>query len=289
MYDLHYNDRLRPVEKTSALVFGIAIDEALNDLLINKNFENCLNVFRKNFEWDQMKDVSWMNNDIQEFLLAGEDVDEEKKAWACLRVKGRMLLQEYNDVVLPLIEKVIEIQKDLENRPGVMDAILELKGHGKVLIDHKTSSRPYHPDKVKTDTQLSLYAADQNCVKAGFIVMVKEIQADTQKICKSCSFDGSNTRFKTCPNEINGSRCHGSWNETIKAKANIQLLIDEVPPTSKNLVKNSIAEVERAIKNGIYPENVKSCGLQYGKPCPYINYCWFNDKNGLEYTKKEKK
>lgn len=290
MFDYHYNQRLRPCGTSSALLFGVAVDAGLNSLLTTKNLETALSAFRDAFKFEDMQNTQWDYKDFDPRLLDQTDItkNSSENAWRSMRVKGRMLIEAYNDEVVPLIEEVEIVQKELSNRPGILDAILKLRGHGRVLIDHKTSARPYDINAVANDTQLALYAADQNITKAGFIVLIKEIDSQTKRNCLSCKFDGSHVKHKSCPNIVNGSRCHGVWNESHSPKARIQILVDNVPEINKDLISTSISEVENGIKHDVYPRNLKACGKMYGKPCPYINKCWQNDDTGLEYKEETK-
>ena len=294
MYDFHYNDRLRPQGTSSALVFGVAIDEALNHMLLTK--EPSLPKFQEKFKWEDMQEVVWDPRDLDYDLFTEEQLQSIKgkgeafASWACMRIKGRLILDAYNKRIFPLIEEVISVQQNLRDRPGVLDCVLKLRGNGTVLIDHKTSARPYKDNAVTSDPQLALYAASEGYEKAGFIVMVKEIRKNTKKICKTCNFNGSFTRHATCPQTVNGKRCRGEWDKSFSPEGQIQLIIDDVPKVNKDLIQESLSQVEAGIKAGIFPRNLKACGKMYGKPCPYINKCWKNDEIGLECKdKKEKK
>lgn len=291
LYDFHYNERLRPSKTSSALVFGTAVDAALNDLLITKDLDKAVNIFRDNFKYENMSNIEFDYKDLDSRLLDSSEIvaDRNLVSWKCLRIKGRLFMEEYYNAILPLVEGVESVQKQLHNRPGFYDAIIKLRGYGRVLIDHKTSSKPYHPDAVKTDTQLALYASDLGIAKAGFIVLVKEIDLQTKRICALCGADGSTTKHKTCANTIKSKRCHGTFNETYRPKAHIQLLVDEIPEINKTLVNESICQTESAINSGIYPRNLKACGKMYGKPCPYINKCWSNNETGLIIEPSEDK
>lgn len=290
-FDYHYNERLRPEGTSSALVFGLAIDEALNELLLNK--ADPLPIFKKHFEFSD--DISFDERDLDVDLFTTEQWEKVAresfayKAWASMRIKGRMLLQAYIEQIYPMITEVHSVQKDLTDRPGVLDAIVTLEGVGKVLIDHKTSARPYRSDAVLSDTQLALYAHSEGLTKAGFIVLVKQIEKNRVKICQKCGFNGSFTRHKTCPQTTNGERCRGTWTETTDPEANIQVIIDDIPEINKTLITDSMEQTEELIKAGQFPRNLGACGKIYGKPCIYIDKCWKNKDNGLVYVPKEKK
>lgn len=291
MYDLHYNKRLRPQGTSSALVFGSAVDEALNVLLLKKDLGLAIEAFRDNFEWQKMTEVSFDDRDKDVSLVEYQPakfISDNHYAWACMRVKGRMLLEEYHREIYPLIEEVYDVQKNLHDRPGVLDAVVKLRGYGRVLLDHKTSARSYKPEAVTASTQLALYAKDQGIKKVGFAVLVKQIRKNTKRICLSCGFDGSWVRHKTCPQTVNGARCRGAWDESFSPKAEVQLMVENIPDNVGELVESSMSEVERAIEAKLFPRNLGACGKMYGKPCPYIDYCWKGNKDGLEIAPERK-
>lgn len=296
LFDIHYNQRLRPSGKSSALAFGSAVDEGLNVLLVEGSFEKCLEIFRDNFKFEDLQDITWDPKDT-EYCIIDEETrrmwsqtrpTDDYVAWASMRVKGRMLLEAYYENIYPLIEEVESVQKELSDRPGFIDAVVKLRGYGRVLLDNKTSARPYDDRALANSTQLSLYAQDQGIKKIGFAVMVKQIQKNTVRICLSCKFDGSHVRHKTCPQIVNGTRCHGSWDESHQPKAITQLMVENVQPIAKELISESISQVEAGIEAGVYPRNLKACGKIYGKPCPYINYCWKGQQDGLELKEETK-
>lgn len=293
LYDYHYNKRLRPTGKGSPLYFGVAIDAALNVMLLKSG--DYLQTFRDFFKFEDLTDCVWSDKDWDADLFTDDQLDTlkdatmDKKIWACMRVKGRILLEAYEEQILPLIEEVHSVQLELPDRPGFSDAIVTIKGFGKVLIDNKTASRPYQRDAVTKDTQLALYAKSLGLSRAGFVVLNKRINKNKKKICTTCGFDGSYTRHKTCASEATGIRCHGTWEESVNPQAYIQLLIDDVPDINKILISESITDVEDAINKKVFPRNLNACDKMYGKPCPYYNMCYNNDDDGLTIEFKEKK
>ena len=297
MYYLHYEKRLRPKvgSTSSAIAFGYAIDNGLNELLITGDIKKAIDVFRLYFKWEYMADVTWDSRDYDESLVTPEMLTESKKydknwlIWATMRVKGRMLLEVYNRDVYSLIEEVEHVQKELHDRPGVIDAIVKLRGHGRVLLDNKTSIKPYDDKAIPFSTQLALYAKDQGITKVGYVVLNKQIQKNTKKICKICNYNGSYTQHKTCPKTNNGKRCHGLWNKSFSPEAQIQLLVEDIPEINGQLIEESLCQVEKGIKNNVFPKNLKACNKIYGNPCPYINYCWKQDETGLEIKPKQRR
>lgn len=342
-YEYHYVKRIRPNVTHTALIFGSALDSALNDLLTGKDtaevtFENSFT----NTEINNIKvyiptheNMVYANSDFDSDLLTENDftfietlikdgriqrytdylstyktLSEKKKSsgfdslsieekrfynllnWLSLRRKGFLMLESYRKKVLPKIEKVHAVQQyvDLENQEGdkitgYVDLIADIKGYGTVILDNKTSAREYDDDSVLTSPQLSLYLhilEDKfNTRKAGYIVMNKSVIKNRKKICSVCDHDGSGKNHKTCPNEINNKRCGGAWNETLDPEIFIQLIIDDIPQQTENIVLENMDNTCQAIKHGVFSRNFTACKNTYGGLCPYFNLCFKNSSVGL--------
>lgn len=287
MYKLHYIDKIRPTGSTSALIFGLAIDEALNALLLKKG--DPIEVFKKHFEWKECQDLRWFDADHDTEILSKDQIEKltgkskEYVSWACMRVKGRMLIEKYIEQIYPLIEEVHHVQLET-TRPGQIDAILSIRGHGMVLIDHKTSSRFYKRDSVKSSSQLALYARQVGLSKAGFCVLSKTINKNKIKTCTKCDFKTTSSH-KTCNNVVDGNRCHGDFNIDTMPEAVIQLIIDNIDPVEMDMVEKSVQQTEKAIEKKQFPMNLNACHNVFGRPCPYFNYCRKKDMKGLDKKK----
>jgi hypothetical protein len=290
IYDYHYNERLRSDANSSALAFGVAIDAGLNKLLLTKNLDEAIVAFRESFKFEDLGNVVFEAKDLDNVLLPREELDTNhaKNAWKSMRIKGRMLIEEYDRVIMPMIEEVHSVQEELSCRSGIVDAIVTIRGHGRVVLDNKTSARPYDADAVANSTQLALYCADKKIDKGAFAVLVKTVDKRSVRTCSSCKFDGASSKHKTCPVINHGVRCHGEWIESHEPQVNVQLLVDKMPKVTSYLITESIRETERAIESKIYPRNLKSCGRIYGKPCPYFNKCWRGSNEGLEIKEETK-
>lgn len=291
LFKLHYEDRLRPQGTTSALLFGVAVDEALNALLLKTG--DPIVVFRDNFTWELCKDSKWFDADYDTELLNEEQRQEltgkskEYVSWACMRIKGRMLIEKYIEQILPLIDEVHDVQLETQ-RPGFIDAIVSIRGYGKVLLDHKTSSQFYKRDSVKGSSQLALYAGQIGLSKAGFCVLSKNIKKNKVKQCVVCSFK-TTTAHTTCNSIIDGKRCNGAFDVTISPEAIIQLIVDDIDITEQKIVEQSVKETEEAIAKEVFPMNVTQCHSIYGKRCPYFNLCRSGATDGLEVAQERKK
>ena len=291
MYKHHYVDRLRAGGGSSALFFGVAIDEALNALLLKTG--NPFDVFKEHFTYEMCKGTNWFAADFDTEVLTEEQINSlsgktrEYVTWACMRVKGRLLLEKYIADIYPLIEEVHDVQLET-GRPGFIDAVVTLRGYGKVLLDHKTSSRFYKRDSVKSSGQLALYAGQTGIKQQGFCVLSKTINKGKIKTCKVCGHK-TTTSHSTCNSTAAGPRCHGEFSVSVNPQAVIQLIVDKIEESEKVIIEQSMVETEAAIAAGVFPKNAGQCHTVFGKKCQYFNLCRTGDKTGLEIAKERKK
>ncbi len=304
MYRLHYIEKLRPVEMKSSLLFGAAFDVALNAMLEgNTDFHN---IFDQAFTYATINgkeifiptstDVEYAKADIDlELLEESDHTSKYTQGFLSLSRKGHIMLRDYATKVLPKL-KVISIQEtiNLTNTEGdvitgIVDLVAEVDGEV-VILDNKTSARPYKKDSVVSSEQLSLYTHaledKYNTRRAGFIVINKNIKKNRTKICQTCGHDGSGKRHETCPNIVDEKRCNGTWTETISPEADIQIIIDTINDEVENAVIENMDTVNENIKAGHFPKNPETCKNFYGRPCPYYNLCYYDNADGLVDHKK---
>lgn len=295
---------------SSALVFGSAIDNALNDMLIDNNLdaahlkavryiydtkidmffsadydsdlsEHALKVYIKNNHPDANIDVTTI---MSELLSNQNQLSENEKKllnFACkdsLAIKAGIILKSYYTKVLPMIGSVETVQKEIVtvdgSKRGIIDTVIILKDGKRVIFDNKTASRPYEKDSVLKSPQLALYASMVNAEYAGFIVMNKQITKNRKKVCSKCGYDGSGTKYRTCHNIVNKKKCASEWDETIDPYSFIQIYIDKIPDLNKNLINEAMDDTIKCINNGIFPRNLNNCFNTYGQACPYVKKCW---------------
>jgi PD-(D/E)XK nuclease superfamily len=209
--------------------------------------------------------------------------------WLSMRRKAHLMLEAYVRDIVPKIESVTAIQKQVELKSdcgssliGYVDAIVRFKGDTEdTVVDNKTSSSPYADDQVKLSQQLSLYTYALGLKKAAYAVMQKNIRMNREKTCSVCSFQSTGSH-KTCNNTIDNKRCNSVWNEVVRPEAITQLIVDTIEEQTQNVVIDNIAEVNDAIAANVFPKNLSACKNLYGNPCPYINACWKNETDYLE-------
>ena len=290
---LHYQDKIRPVGDSSPLIFGRAIDEALNALLL-KETKDPLKVFQDFFTWEQCENITWLKNDLDRELFTEEQVlnltgmSVEYVTWACMRIKGRLMLEAYIREALPRITEVHSVQLETKPRPGFIDAVLSIDKDTKYIVDHKTTSRPYQGDSVRSSSQLALYAGATGISNAAYITLVKVPRKNKRKTCTTCGKDGSGTAYKTCHHLDNGTRCHGAWDIVVDPEAICQVITDKIPKREQEIISNSLDETVKLIKTGHFPMNLSACAKMFGKPCPYFEYCRTKNMAGLSVKKENK-
>lgn len=235
--------------------------------------------------------------------------------WSALRQKGILMLKEYNENIIPKIKEVLAIQKSInitngdgDTIIGYIDLIVKWEDDKVYIMDNKTSTREYEPDSAMRSQQLILYYhATKEEYKAngvGFIVMSKVINKNKTKQCEKCGKDGTGQRHKTCDNliadttnpdyNINGDdktigkRCNGAWIETIKPKAFITTILNEVNEAAENLVIEAFDEANQGIKNKTFNPNLKACGSHKDFLCQFYKKCWTgSDEDLIQLENKE--
>lgn len=74
LFKYHYIDRLRPVVQSSALLFGSAVDLAIQELLQTKDLEKAKKVFNNNWEFAEI-------NKVKEYLPTTVNIKYSESEW----------------------------------------------------------------------------------------------------------------------------------------------------------------------------------------------------------------
>lgn len=316
-YDLHYNEKLRPDSTPFSLVFGKALDQALNETIAGKDKEvaiqaaskELLRIFNERVSLEEkdydgeiiteetsgllfqkLRETGWegQNTDalaknLFDKISMGDTLsDGQLKAVKILIYfssleKVSLMVSAFEDYVLPQIDSIVSVQKNVKR--GILDFEAKFKGiEGVVVCDNKTASRDYAEDAVRMSVQLAGYGAEKGC----YIVFNKTVKKNRTKTCSICDNDGTGKRHKTCDAIVDGVRCGGDWDEMISPEVVPQIIIDEISKETRELVESAYSDTEKLIEAGVFPRNLNACGKQFGKPCEYINYCWNGDKKGLK-------
>lgn len=214
-------------------------------------------------------------------------------SWLSLRRKGHVMLKTHREQILPRIKKVHGTQLEIslvndsgDSVLGYADGLFDWDEEGnKILFDYKTSSIKYDDDSVSVSPQLALYCHALGLKKAGFIVFNKAIQKNRKKICSVCENDGTGARHQTCAAEVAGKRCGGKWVETLHPSATVQVIIDEIPESTENMVLENIEAVNKGIKAEVFTRNFGACDAFGG--CVYRNMCYKGDCSGLDKVEEK--
>lgn len=176
-YFLHYLLRLRPVEASSALLFGAAIDTGLNTLLETRDlalaktkFLDAWTVGEINGTIHKLSNcncIKYSKADYDDSFLEKSDyalLEDSHEAWVSLRRKGLLILDAYNVQVMPKIKEVLAVQKQIElpnelgdKLIGVVDLICVWEDGRRLLCDNKTSSVKYKDASADESEQLATY------------------------------------------------------------------------------------------------------------------------------------
>lgn len=249
-----------------------------------------------------------LEQDIEKFQKAKENkgfdnlTHKEKQLynminWLSIRRKGHIMIRDYHKIVLPKIKGVVSVQKrgKIENNNGdtlsyILDLVVDWEDGKRYLIDNKTSALEYEKDSAMKSQQLILYyhaeKEEMGLNAVGFIVMYKNILKNRKKICKSCNKDGSGQRHKTCDNLIDNKRCNGEWLEEINPECKIDIILNDVPEATENLVIQTFDEANEGIKKESFGPNLNACGNENFK-CAFYNYCWHGKKDDIIELGKE--
>ena len=232
-YKFHYIEKIRPEAIPSHLVFGSAVDKALNEMLMKPDPTLAMDAAQKELgrlftekvtieekDWDhelitettqalllsKLQTTGWLGNSpaalarsLFDQVTLGNALSESQDRALRILVyfsffeKIVLIVQAFEDYVLPQIEEIVSVQKYVKH--GILDFEARLKGvDGVVICDNKTSSRDYPPDAVKVSVQLAGYDAKVGC----YIVFNKMVKKNRVKTCSKCGNDGTGKRHKTC-------------------------------------------------------------------------------------------
>lgn len=231
--------------------------------------------------------------------------DAEKAAWAKLNwwslyYKAKYMLTGFMDWADENIEEILGTQLDIDledeegNKvPGKADFVMKIKGYDKpILVDLKTSARYYERSSVRESEQLALYyfylqqTKFPDMERAAYLVLSKQIKKNRKKTCLKCGHVTTG-REHTCAEGGKGkSRCNGDFSVDISPEAVVQYIHDEIPTGFIQDTINKFNVCVEGIKAGRFEPCWTACDNQYGRPCPYKNYCLTGDLTGLK--KKEK-
>jgi len=301
-----YHDIAKIREKVigSALVFGSAMDAALNALMAPGSKEDPYKVFEDNFRTAKINDVeenlattsnvrygtgdfdiSVLDEDttkrLHKYIEQADDLIQKKKAklltakdervynflsWHCLRAKGRLMLDAYIQEIKPRVKKVIAVQKSfiLENED-------EDKFVGYIdMICEWEDGRIVVFDHKTTSTNYN-----ENSVKESRQLATYFAVEDS--ITKGNVYAGFLVLHKRIRKK--------------EPRVNVQVFIDKMPDEMIEQVFEDYDTVNTQTKNGDFTKNYDSCErpMPYGR-CPFFGLCHEGKMDGLvDLTKSRNK
>lgn len=264
-YAFQYVDGLSADKTYTPLLFGSAIDKALNYVLTRtkRNHvvypETALAIFQKTMnKWQGQNELIYFKNEMPPVIK--EEASPEELQWAVwdnLCDIGAQMLETYQYQILPLFEKIISVQtkKIIPNDDGdelilITDFTAQLKDGRIVTFDNKTAGdvkKSYPKTAVSKSQQLAIYTEFEDTKLAGYIALQK----------------------KLVDNEI-------FWS----------MIVDEVPEEQVEKAFEKVDAALKGIKAEEFPTNQKAC-FSFGRKCEYWNLCKKGDSSGL--IKKERK
>lgn len=267
-FEFRYIHNLRERTVSSALIFGKAMDAALNELLLKKDLEGAIELFKKELSQidhngrivytETSDEVVYLTTD-KDSSFVPEEI-ENPTNYDCILYRGLAILKAYNRDILPRISEVSHVQEKIELSndcgdviEGYIDFVAKIDGKGPYVLDHKTSGSKYSDDSVARSMQLPLYAFDVGLRQAGYIVMLKKPKKDK---------------------------------ETKEILPEFQIILDETHENQVNFTLETARQVADLIKAKEFPKNESACKNFFGKQCPYYNICqgWDSTDKDLEYV-----
>lgn len=305
-YKLHYVDGIRPVRTKSPLLFGAALDEALNNLLLTKDLIKSKAIFYQ--EWFKVNEekTDFSKSDLDEELVNYNENEHNfpqvrNISWRSLLYKGMLFLEQYYKEVLPKIKEVIAVQEDVSLKnsdgdeiTGKLDLIVKWEDGKTYLMDNKSSSVQYEQFSAKMGQQLPLYyyivKEKYKLDGVGYIVLSKKINKNRVKTCKECKFRNNSTH-KTCNEMVfsgdrsSKKRCGGEFDVVINPSVDTQYIINQIDENDERRVMDKFDEVNYNISNGYFATEHNEKKNKFFQWCPYKEYTPDNPN----FYKKERK
>lgn len=207
-YFLHYLLRLRPMENSSALFFGAAVDDGLNVLLsppLDRSPEalsrakaafteswRTARINDKNVDLSEPGVVKYSKADADFSLLTADEITTCPEinidpVWMILHKKGHLILEAYYEQIMPRIKEVLAVQKEISLKndlgdtfTGIIDLIVVWEDGRTILMDNKTSSIKYAKDAIEVSGQLSTYyeavKEEYKLDAVGYIIIPKHVR-----------------------------------------------------------------------------------------------------------------
>jgi hypothetical protein len=318
LYNLHYNHNIREKTKGSALLFGTAIDDALNVLLNEpkRPFNEILSAYKDKWSYQEINGVNedlarstnvvYYNGDFDVDVLNDDDIFIIFKELENLGYEfdHKNLEKLHNELTQAKRDKVFG---DDEKKIFNFISWYSLFKKGEMILEaYKEQILP----RIKRVISIQKYFSVKNEVEdelIGFIDMIAEWEDG-----RIIRFDHKTSSTKYKDESVKESEQLATYTiatedqhkektagfivflKTIRKKklprVQIQVIIDEVPIELENKVLDQYDEACQNIKNGVYNANLQSCEDERGFKCAYYKLCHQNgDMDGLIQLDKKVK
>lgn len=125
--------------------------------------------------------------------------------WMSLYRKGELIIQKYEEEIIPQIEEIVSLQEEIcitndngDEITGFIDDVRIYKDEPNVyyINDDKTSSKPYKQEQLDESPQLSTYAWYKDIPNVSYTVMEKNIRKREPRVRINILKGISNSEYK---------------------------------------------------------------------------------------------
>lgn len=257
-YYLRYVERYSVDQTFTPLLFGTAIDKALNYVLTRKKHKHTVDptiakaLFEKYMKaWHGQNELVFFKNEAPKDIEQHDKSTHQQLVWDNLLNIGKLMITTYIDEILPTFTEIVSVQtrREIKNETGdtlvlITDFSAKLDDGRTVVLDNKTSSninKYYGETCVVKSQQLAIYCEFEENRYAGYVALQKKL---------------------------------------VRGKVKWNIVIDEVPEPQIESAFQKIDGALHDIKNEKFEKDKKNC-FSFGRKCEYYNLCTFGDSTGL--------
>jgi hypothetical protein len=322
-YKLHYIDYIRQTWVESPLFFGLALDEALNRILLEKKKE-LTSVEKEMFKKDP-KDI--FDEKFTTYKLNGEDIilcKSEKASFSNADFEYSLLQKEDKEIFTAFAEtldytisedqimdfyEAVKPNRKEKTYPEGEDRILynnltwlSLRRKGHLMLE--AFSRDIMPEIVEVheiQKKVNLEAEDGDFIM-GYIDYIatmsdgKTYVMDNKSSSKKYKEDSvaESQQLALYSEDCNNLNCGYSviLKKVYKREPFIrtQLILDKMPEETLEKTFDKASEICYSIRNAEFPEIMDNDNcFQWGRKCAYYKYCRSGDVEGLKKLYGDKK
>lgn len=303
-YDLHYNEKLRSIFLPSSLLFGRAIDEALNTVLLNhkngtldcpyvifKEYLSTIDYNKVNLNVKDSELIQYFKSDYDFSLLSEENKIE-------LLEKAKMLDESITDYAIlePYIQEIIDYSMDRKRkRKLTLEATkfrnlaiwYSLLKKGELIIDYYIKDFMPLIEKV-VDVQVKVTIENDTADEIiGYIDFLASFKDEPNKVY-ICDNKTSSSAYKKdsvinseqlatyCEFMKNYNACYVVVQKRLRKRepqVKIEVIKDVIPENNLDAVFDSYVNILDNIKSKSFPQNFESKCSFFGRPCEYYNLC----------------